>query len=63
MELLLLNAHNVSLVGIYSSLLYYAAVMGHAAYSIYDFVKAEYARVLQGRDMQFYWQQVHLITK
>src|SRR6266496_1229351 len=61
MELLLFKAENVTLVGIYSSLLYYASIMGHHSFSIYEFVKQEYSKVLKNRDFAFYWSKVSLI--
>lgn len=61
MELLLFNAKNVTLIGIYSSLLYYASIMGHKAFSIYHFIQQEYSKALAGRDFNFYWNKVKLI--
>jgi hypothetical protein len=61
MELLLFEAQNATLIGVYSSLLFYAAIMRHHAYSIYDFIKGEYSKVLRNRDFSFYWNKVSLI--
>jgi hypothetical protein len=58
MELLLFDAKNVTLVGIYSSLLFYAAIMGHQSFSIYEFIKEEYSKALANRDFSFYWNIV-----
>ena len=61
MELLLFEAKNVTLIGVYSSLLYYASIMGHHSFSIYNFLKKEYSKVLKNRDFNFYWNRVKLI--
>lgn len=61
MELLLFNAKDVTLIGIYSSLLYYASSMSHSAYSVYPFVQEEYSKALVGRDFDFYWNKVNRI--
>ncbi len=61
MELLLLKAKYVTLIGIYSSLLYYAAIMGHTSFSIYEFVRKDYANLFANRDLNFYWRKVNLI--
>jgi len=62
MELYLFESKNVTLIGVYSSLLYYASLMGHESFSIYEFLKEEYYRALQNRDFTFYWNKVTLIT-
>lgn len=62
MELLLFEAKNVTLIGVYSSLLYYASLMGHNSFSIYNFLKEEYSRALKNRDFTFYWNRVSLIN-
>ena len=61
MELLLFKSKNVTLVGVYSSLLYYASIMGHHSFSIYEFLKKEYSEALKNRDFNFYWNEVELI--
>jgi hypothetical protein len=61
MELLLFEAKNVTLIGVYSSLLYYASIMGHHSFSIYEFLQKEYSKVLKNRDFGFYWNRVILI--
>lgn len=61
MELLLFEAKNVTLIGVYSSLLYYASLMGHHSFSIYNFLKEEYSVALKNRDFTFYWNKVALI--
>jgi hypothetical protein len=61
MELLLLESKNATLIGVYSSLLYYASMLGHNAFSIYEFLKEEYSRALKNRDFSFYWNKVTLI--
>jgi hypothetical protein len=61
MELLLFEANNVTLAGVYSSLLFYAALMGHQSFSIYEFIKEEYSKVLRNRDFNFYWSKVNRI--
>lgn len=48
MELLLFEANNVTLIGVYSSLLYYASIMGHKSFSIWEFLKEEYTNVKKG---------------
>jgi hypothetical protein len=58
MELCLMKAQHVTLFGVCSSLLYYAATMGHHAISIYGLVEREYHRALAGKDMDFYWELV-----
>ncbi|SEW03295.1 polysialyltransferase family glycosyltransferase [Chitinophaga arvensicola] len=58
MELELASAKNVNLCGVYSSLLYYAAVMGHRSTSIFDYISSEYSKPLEGRNMDFYWEKV-----
>jgi len=61
MELLLFQAKNVTLIGVYSSLLYYASIMGHKSFSIYNFLQEEYTNVRK-RDFTFYWNKVVLIN-
>ncbi len=61
MDLLLFIAEYVILIGVYSSLLYYASVMGHTSFSIYEFLKKEYSKVLKNRNFDFYWDKVKLI--
>jgi hypothetical protein len=61
MELLLFEAKNVSLIGVYSSLLYYASIMGHKSFSIYTFLQEEYTNARK-RDFTFYWNKVSLIN-
>jgi hypothetical protein len=61
MEVLLFDAANVLLIGIYSSLLYYATLLGHRSYSIYEFVQKEYSRTLLNRDFNFFWAKVTLL--
>ncbi len=61
MELLLFKAKNATLIGIYSSLLYYASIMKHSCFSIYEFVKQEYQRSIGNRDLSFYWNKVKLL--
>lgn|GEM_PF-1181632 len=61
MELLLFKARNVTLVGILSSLLFYASIMGHHSFSIYEFLKEEYSKKRTDRDLTFYWEKVKLI--
>jgi hypothetical protein len=46
MELLLFEATNVTLVGVYSSLLFYAAIMGHESFSIYECLKKNIPKLL-----------------
>jgi len=58
MELLLFEATNVTLIGVYSSLLFYAGIMGHQSYSIYEFLKREYFKAIANRDFSFYWNIV-----
>lgn len=62
LELLLFKATNATLIGVYSSLLYYAAIMNHAAFSIYNFLKAEYAKIIADRDFSFFWNKVKLMN-
>jgi hypothetical protein len=61
MELLLFKALNVTLIGVYSSLLYYASIMGHKSFSIYEYLKQEYEKVLKNRDFSFYWEKVNQV--
>ncbi|MFT4153294.1 polysialyltransferase family glycosyltransferase [Parafilimonas sp.] len=61
MEVLLFKADNATLIGVNSSLLYYAAIMNHSAFSIYNFLKPEYSKVFSDRDFTFYWNKVRLI--
>jgi hypothetical protein len=61
MELLLFEAKNVTLIGVYSSLLYYASIMRHKSFSIYNFLQEEYTNVRK-RDFTFYWNKVELIN-
>jgi hypothetical protein len=61
MELLFSKGKNVTAAGIYSSLLYYASVMGHRSYSIFNYVKQEYGKAIANRDFSFFWQKVHLL--
>jgi hypothetical protein len=61
MELLLFEAKNVTLIGVYSSLLYYATIMKHTSFSIFEFLKEEYSHTLKNRDFSFYWNSVALI--
>jgi hypothetical protein len=61
MELLLFKSSNTTLIGVFSSLLYYAAIMNHGALSVYNFLKGEYARLLTNRDFTFYWKKVKLL--
>ena len=61
MELYLATAVNASLFGIYSSLLYYAAIMGHTSYSVFNYVKSEYNKAVANRDLGFFWQKVQLL--
>lgn len=61
MELLLFRSTNVTLIGIYSSLLYYASIMKHNCFSVYEFVKQEYGRSISNRDFAFYWNKVTLL--
>ncbi|ATP57996.1 hypothetical protein CPT03_16750 [Pedobacter ginsengisoli] len=62
MELELNKSINSILFGTYSSLLYYASIMGHKAYSIYDLLedKDKYKGMI-GRNMDFYWEKVTLL--
>lgn len=61
MELQLANASNVTLTGIYSSLLYYGSILGHTSYSVFNFVKHEYSKAIANRNFDFFWKKVHLI--
>ncbi|MGI8952514.1 MAG: hypothetical protein ACR2FN_13130 [Chitinophagaceae bacterium] len=61
MELLLFDAKNVMLIGVYSSLLYYASIMGHQSFSVYEFLKKEYSKIIASRDFNFYWNKVKRI--
>ncbi len=61
MELLLSRSKNAIVIGVYSSLLYYAAIMGHQSYSIFNFVKHEYSKAIANRDFSFFWSKVQLI--
>ncbi|NSL89786.1 hypothetical protein ECE50_023285 [Chitinophaga sp. Mgbs1] len=62
MEELLLTAENVKVCGVYSSLLYYAAIMGHTALSIYELLKKDYFKSLEGKNMSFFWSKVKDIS-
>jgi hypothetical protein len=62
LELLLFESTNTTLIGVFSSLLYYAVVMNHSAFSIYNFLKEEYSKLFAGRDFSFYWNVVKLIN-
>jgi hypothetical protein len=61
LEEILLHSKNVTLYGVYSSLLYYASVMGHRALSIYELLKRDYAKNLEGKNMDFFWSKVQAI--
>jgi len=61
MELQLFKAENVTLIGVYSSLLFYGSIMGHHSFSIYEFLKKEYSKALKNRDFDFFWHRVELI--
>ncbi|WP_214228852.1 polysialyltransferase family glycosyltransferase [Pedobacter sp. B4-66] len=63
MELALNKSANSILFGTYSSLLYYASIMGHSAYSIYGLLedKEKYKGMI-GRNMDFYWEKVALLN-
>lgn len=63
LELILFESTNTTLIGIFSSLLYYAAIMNHPVYSIYNFVSQEYAKLFVNRDFNFYWDKVKLIQR
>lgn len=63
LELYLPGAVNVTLIGVYSSLLYYAAIMGQASYSVFNYVKHEYGRGIANRDFSFFWQKVKLLEE
>lgn len=58
MELMLFNSTQVTLIGVYSSLLYYAAIMGHESLSIYEFVNKDYSKLFKNLDLSFYWSRV-----
>jgi hypothetical protein len=62
LELLLFESSNTTLIGVFSSLLYYAVIMNHSAFSIYNFLKEEYSKLFAGRDFSFYWNMVKLIN-
>lgn len=62
LEEILLNSINVTLYGVYSSLLYYASLMGHQTISIYELLKRDYAKNLEGKNMDFFWSKVKAIS-
>jgi len=54
-ELLLLNSNNCKVIGLTSSLLWYAAIMGHQSYSINQYLTG-HAHLA---DDNVYWEKVH----
>lgn len=58
MELNLVNARNTVLCGVYSSLLFYANAMGHTTLTIYNIIKDEYQKNLEGKNLDFFWNRV-----
>lgn len=62
LEISLMDAKNVTLCGVYSSLLFYANVMGHETFTIYEIVKNEYQKNLKGKNLDFFWERVKNIA-
>lgn len=61
MELLFLNTHDTKVLGVYSSLLYYAGIMNQQSFSIFNFLQPEYRKAIANRDFSFFWKKVQLL--
>lgn len=61
MEVELMNAENVSLFGIWSSLLVYGSMMGHKSYSIHDYLPIEMRSMSKVDQVQYFWKFVRKI--
>ncbi len=58
MEIELLTAKNVSLFGIWSSLLVYGGMMGHKSYSIYDYLPIEIQSKSNVPQIKSFWKYI-----